>query len=110
MIMSKLTESVIEALQEDIVSYWELQQLAGDISGRVTDFDGQKAALRELLNAGVRVGEAFNEGGSYVRFVAWRGDIDERIERMERTLKSVPKQDQGFAVWFCLEEKVDEYE
>lgn len=57
-----------------------------------------------------RIGQAFNDRGEHVRFVAWRGNADERIRRAERVLEEAQEQDRGFAVWLCLESKIDEYE
>jgi len=108
--VSRIAADVLIALQDDIVSYAELQQIIRNNAKSGTASVTPKEVLKQLLENGVQIGQTFNETDAYLKFIAWRGETDERIERMDRILDDLSEIDKGFAVWLCWESKVDEYE
>ena len=105
-----IAADVLIALQDDIVSYAELQQIIRNNAKAGIASVTPREALKQLLKDGIQIGQTLNETGTYLKFVAWRGETDERLERMGRIQEDLSEIDQGFAVWLCLKEKVDEYE
>lgn len=103
-------QALMTALQQDIVSFAEFQQLARDTSGENISAASLADVLAVVLNAGIQVGQAFNETQDHVKFVAWGGSVNSRLARIERFLNETPEHERGFVVWFCLAAKVDEYE
>ncbi len=104
-----LAQLVMAALQDDIVSYAEFLQLAEDAFGDVVPMC-LESALKSLFDSGVQIGEAHNEDGDHVKFVAWRGNANDRISRVKRILRDIPEAEREFAIWLCLEPNVDSYE
>lgn len=108
---SKAVDIVMSALQDDIVSYADFVQLVRNASCAETDVASCCTdVLRKLLTAGVQIGQTANQNGVHVKFIAWRGLVQERIERAQNVLRIASDLDRGFAVWLCLESRIDSYE
>ena len=105
-----MVEIVVEALQRDLVSIGELEQMARDLVGDGADRqDCVVDAIRTLLTDCAEIGLAVNEGG-YVKFIAWKGEVDARIERAVTAQQNASELDRAFAFWLCLRVNVDAFE
>jgi hypothetical protein len=102
---------VKSALQNDLVSYDELRQLViCNLPNDVAESIAVEVVVRNLLAEDVQIGHTLNADGKYVKFVAWKGSISERIERARREAESAEECNREFAYWLCLSKNVDEYE
>jgi hypothetical protein len=67
--------------------------------------------LTELLSSGsVDVGEAKLSSPEYVEFMAWKGTVEERVERASAAIDAAHGPDKEFAYWLCLRRNVDRFE
>ena len=106
--MSTIVNSILDCLQDDIVSHGllvqcsEQEEACGD-----TPWED---VLTELLAREVEIGSAKNISGTYVEFVAWKGTIDDRVSRAIEAVSKAFVPDKEFAYWLCLRKNVDRYE
>jgi len=107
----KILQNVKLALERDIVSYAELRQITRDSSPDGNDPTcSLEIIIAGLLDEGVQIGNALDIEGAKVKFVAWKGNVGERVSRACSELKSCAERDRDFAFWFCLSSNVDEFE
>jgi len=98
------------SLESDLVSYNELLFLAKGSVRNVEFTPLIESVILELLTSGVEIGQAFLVE-KHVKFVGWRGDINQRISRARAKVESCPEEENSrWAFWLCLAENVDEYE
>lgn len=106
----RVSEEVKSALASDIVSRGELCQIVEDCA-----LEGSEIALSldhilyALLQDDVQIG-CTRKAGDRVKFIAWKGQIDERVRRARREAELSSERDRNFAYWLCFTAKVDEYE
>lgn len=106
----KIVEDVKSALETDIVSRGELGQIIADgYSGRMEPRKCMEEIIAYLLEENVQIGYAIAVE-KYVKFVAWRGGVDERVERAFREGDTYSETDRAFAFWLCAPSNVDEFE
>jgi len=113
-----LTEAIAAASKEikleldiDLVSNGWLLQTAKDFLPKGIELPVfMEKVIIELIAAGIEIGETYNIDGKYVKFIAWRGDVGQRVTRARRVVTSTQERDRDFAFWMCLPANVDEYE
>jgi hypothetical protein len=97
------------SLESDLVSYNELLFSANGSTYNVEFTPLIESVIFELLTSGVEIGQAFATE-KYVKFVGWKGDINQRIKRARAIVESHSTEDCRWAIWLCLTKNVDEYE
>jgi hypothetical protein len=71
----------------------------------------ERDVLRELLNSGeVEVGQTEWANSTYIEFIAWKGSVDDRIDRAMEAAASADDRDKGYAYWLCLRRNADRFE
>lgn len=46
----------------------------------------------------------------FVKFIAWRGTVEERVSRAMESVATAIGADKEFAYWICLRENIDGFE
>lgn len=110
--MNTSISSILEMLENDIVSYGHLLQA---VKSNLKDFgsydQGIQFVLEELLRPGnVEIGNTVLADRNYVEFIAWKGTVPERIARANETIRNAKVADREFAYWLCFRQNVDRYE
>lgn len=68
-------------------------------------------ALREMLESGkIEIGNTALDSRGYLVFVAWKGTVDERVDRAMGLLKEYADEEHSFVYWLCPRERVSRYE
>jgi hypothetical protein len=106
MMIEKAIAEIRDALASDIVSCGEMLTIAADVAG--SGF-GIADILPEVLALPAEVGFA-TDVGNYVKLTAWRGSIQDRLDRALREHARSNDDDKAFCFWLCLPQNVDEYE
>ncbi|MEM7625865.1 MAG: hypothetical protein AAF333_09565 [Planctomycetota bacterium] len=100
--MNSLLDILVESLETDIISYGELKEIIATHSNKeLLDFVGF------ALQHDIEIGTAVDSNGSYVKFIAWSGSINSRIERALLTIEESQEFDKDFSFWLCLRKNVD---
>jgi len=109
--MTTISNQIVDHLSDDMVSHGLLVQFVQQTEDRRSGPPlNWKEILRELLSDGVEIGTARKKTPDYVEFIAWRGSIDERIARAEKSVRDSSDFDKEFAYWLALRKNVDRYE
>ncbi len=68
-------------------------------------------ALREIVESGkIEIGNTALDSRGYGTFIAWRGSVEERVDRAMNLLKAYADEEHSFVYWLCLRERVNRYE
>jgi hypothetical protein len=105
--MSKIADYVYELLQDDMVSHGLLVQSMEQQGHSQLDW---KLVLAELLSRDVAIGSTRLVSPNYVEFIAWVGEIEQRLSRAMAYVENATTQDREFAYWLALRKNVDRYE
>src|SRR6266436_4187162 len=106
-LIARISQAVNSALQNDLVSYAELKCIIEDNLATGTDLPSCiENVLGYLLARYFPLGYAINVDGNYVRFVAWKGNIGERIKRARHEAESCKESDRDFIFWLSLPSNV----
>lgn len=111
--MAEAMRRVMIALQDDIVSYAEFLQIVHEASEVVEGIIHISAdyVLAKLLQEDVEIGHAeLNAEQDRLKFIAWRGSIDDRIARVHHRRSAETKANAGYSSWLCLKSNIDTYE
>jgi hypothetical protein len=104
--------AILEMLRDDIVSHGIVAQCLPQSGLGSKPLDNRiKSALIELLSSGsVDVGEAKLSPAEHVEFIAWKGSVEERVQRALDAVDAAGGPDKEFAYWLCLRGNVDRTE
>ena len=105
--MSRIVDDIHEQLSEDMVSHGWLAQCIEQNSQSQLEW---RAVLTELLSGDVEIGTTRLVTPDYVEFIAWKGNIEERVARATERVQSVTGPDREFAYWLAFRRNVDRFE
>jgi hypothetical protein len=114
-LITSASQEVRTALKSDLCSYsWLRHILKEFLSVGIDVMALERQVISNLLISGIEIGQTFlteRNGKARLGFRAWKGTVNERIERAYTLLSSYPHEnDRDWAFWFCLPQNVDEYE
>ena len=109
--MTTISQYIMGLLQDDILSHGLLVQCVeqGERGDKAT-MSALKDVLAELLSDEVEIGSAKSTANDYVEFIAWKGNVSERIDRAIECVDKAVGPDKEFAYWLCLRKNIDRYE
>lgn len=105
--MSQVADDIYHQLSEDMVSHGWLVQSFERAQQSPLEW---KSMLKDLLSRDVEIGVARLASSGHVEFVAWPGQVDDRVSRAEERVKMFTTSDQEFAYWLALRKNVDHVE
>jgi len=110
--MSTIIDSIVEELNDDLVSHGWLDQAIMLTDGGVRPSQTRiMDVLSEMLATGkVEVGVTNQAKPDYLEFVGWNGTVEERVSRAMESVATADGPDKEFAYWLCLRENVDRFE
>jgi hypothetical protein len=110
--MKTVIDVVREMLNDDILSRGLFVQTIHGAEPDVYSWSTmEREVLRDLLSSGeIEVGQTASPNRNYVEFIAWRGTVDERIDRAIDASASANAHDKEFAYWLCLRRNIDRFE
>jgi hypothetical protein len=112
--ISEATFEVKAGLHEDLCSYsWFKQTVKSHLRSDKDLVSFEKEVIAVLLASEVEIGQALpavRNAEKFVKFVAWKGTISEKITRAYDLLEKQSQLDREWAFVFCLKLNVDEYE
>jgi hypothetical protein len=114
-IVQAASRQIQDAAKEDIISYGWLRQNIKNIPPEEVDFEVfVKAVISDLLTSGIQIGntyKAVKNNKGYTGFRAWKGTVQERIERAYKVVDFYLNPfDRDWAFCFVLPQNVDEHE
>jgi hypothetical protein len=109
--VADVIDAVELALKDDLVSWAEFRQLIENVLSDTQDvWPHVEKLLGLLLMADVEIGNAVCCDRPHIKFIAWRGGVENRVERAKIEIERHSEQDRAFAFWLCLRASVDEFE
>lgn len=110
--MNTISSYILEILNDDIMQHGLLVQCVEDArsGGEGLKWNWKDVLEELLLKHEVEIGETNLKSADYVEFIAWRGNLNERLSRAVECINQATGYDKEFAYWICLRKNIDRYE